>query len=53
MKIQSELTDKNKMVKMLDYQVETKKLVSDIADEEVKQKSASYKKIWKKQKLMV
>jgi len=38
--IQSDLTDKKKMVESLDTQLETKKLVLEITDEELKQKSS-------------
>lgn len=38
--IQSELTDKKKMVETLDTQLETKKLALEITDEELKEKSA-------------
>lgn len=38
--IPSELTDKKKMVNMLDKQLETKKLVLEFTDEELKQKSS-------------
>lgn len=38
--IQSELTDKNKMVESLDTQLETQKLVLKITDEKLKQKSS-------------
>ncbi|MGO5051502.1 plasmid recombination protein [Lachnospiraceae bacterium LCP25S3_G4] len=38
--IQSDMTDKKKMVESLDTQLETKKLVLEITDEELKQKSS-------------
>lgn len=38
--VKSELTDKKKMAETLDTQLETKKLVLDITEEELKQKSA-------------